>query len=99
MKKGIQKELFVATNEFLLYAFIVIIPLASLIKKIAHTGGKKIFDAFGDLMETHIFKLSKGDDKENERIEKASKFGKELTLFIINTAISIILSIIFFYLE
>lgn len=99
IKRGIQKELFIATNEFLLYVFIVIIPVASLIKIIAHAGGKKIFDAFGGLMETHIFKLSKGDDKENERIEKASEFGKELALFILNTVLSIILSIFFFYLE
>ena len=99
VKVGIQNKVVMVTNEFILYALIMIIPLSSLIKAIAHLGGKKIFNAFGNLMETHIFKLSRGDDKECERIEKASKFGKELTAFIINTAISIILSIIFFYLE
>lgn len=99
MKLCIQREVFSVTNEFLLYAVIALIPIYSLVKNIAHSGGKMIYSTFGNLMDTHIFRISKGDKKENERIEKASKFGKEFTIFLVNAVFSIALSIIFFVIE
>lgn len=99
VKWCIEKELFCVTLNLLLYALIAIVPVAEVIKTFSHMGGQRIFNAFGDLMETHIFKLSTGDKKEQQRIEKNSKFGKDLAVFLINVIFSIILSYIFFMLE
>lgn len=99
VKLCIQKGVLNLTNELLLYTLIAIIPVAELVKKISHAGAQNIYSTFGNLMDTHIFKISKGDDKKIELIDKVSKFGKEFTLFLVNAAFSIALSVIFFLLE
>ena len=99
IKLCIKKGILSITLDLLLYVSVFIIPIASLIKQISSMGGQWIYNAFGDLMETHVFKLSTGDNKEQQRIEKNSKFGKNLTAFLINAVFSIILSYVFFVLE
>ena len=71
----------------------------SLFEKISGFGGKTIFENLGDLMSTHIFKISKGDEKERERIKQKSGFGKELFAYIVNTIITIVTSVIFLFLD
>ena len=95
----IKKNLLVISNDFLLYTLIGIIPFSFMVKNIAHACGQKIFSAFGNLMDLHIFSISTGDSKEQERIEKDSRFGKELLVFILNAFFSIFLSIIFLAIE
>jgi len=94
-----EKNLFNVTAEKLLYVFIVSFPVTIFIRKISGFGGKTIFENLGDLMSTHIFKISKGDEKERERIKQKSGFGKELFAYIVNTIITIVTSIIFLFLD
>lgn len=98
-KLAIINNLITITNEFVIYMLLVSLPIYIPIKNIANFGAKKTYFFFNRLMDTHIFKISKGDDKENQRIENASKFSKELTAFIINAIFSILLSLLFFILE
>lgn len=98
LKLLIKRSIIIVTNQVLLYALIAFIPLFGLVRNLAQSGGKWIYNAFGDLMDIHIFCLSKGDEKENKKIEKNSEYGKELLLFIVNTVVSIILSLVFFWL-
>lgn len=99
LKILIQNDLLIISNQFLLYALVAVIPLSSLVKNIAHAGGKKIYSSFGNLMDTHIFSISTGDSKEQEKIEKNSRYGKEALLFALNAIFSIVLSIVFFAIE
>lgn len=94
-----QKQLLVISNEFLLFSLVGIIPLSFLIKYIANAGGQRIFSSFLDLMDTHIFSISTGDIKEQEKIEKNSKLGKEIVIFTLNAVFSIVLSIVFFVID
>lgn len=99
LKVIIQNHLLVVSEKTLLYTLVGIIPLSSLIKNISRAGGGKIYTSFAGLMDTHIFSISTGDYKEQTKVEKNSKFGKELTLFIFNIIFSIVLSAIFFFIE
>ncbi len=99
LKILIQNNLLMISNESLLYALVAVIPLSALVENIAHAGAKKIYNSFGDLMDIHIFSISTGDSKEQEKIEKNSRFGKEVFLFALNAIFSIVLSIIFFAIE
>ena len=96
LKILIQKNLLFLSNEIVLYVFISIFPFSYLVKKIGHAFAQKIFTSFGDLMYTHIFAISTGDNKEQKKIEKESRFGKELTIFLLNIIVSIVLSTVFF---
>lgn len=95
IKLSMLNNLLVVSNEFLLYALVAIIPLSFLAKSVAHAGGQKIFSSFGNLMDAHIFSISTGDCKEQKKIEHNNTLGKEFTMFVLNAAFSIILSIIF----
>ena len=99
IKIGLIKDLFIITKEMILYMILFAVPLSEAVKDIGHAGGKKIYNKFADLMDCHVFKISEGDRKENERIEKDSKITKELIMFIINALFSIVLSLIFFIIE
>lgn len=87
------------SNAYLLYALIAFIPVSFLIKYFSHACGQKIFSSFADLMDTHVFSISKGDDKEQQRIEHDSSFGKEVVLFLINAGFSVLLSVFFCIIE
>jgi hypothetical protein len=63
---------------------------------VARKIGGNIIDKFEDLIETHDFVLTKGDEKLAAKLEKESRYSKEVWLFCINIAISIVLSIIFY---
>ena len=65
------------SNESLLYALVAVIPLSALVENIAHAGAKKIYNSFGDLMDIHIFSISTGDSKEQEKIEKTVDLGRK----------------------
>ena len=99
IKLLVQNNVLIISNEFLLYSFISIVPIYAFVKYFAHIGGQKIFSSFGDLMDTHVFSISMGDSKEQQRIEHDSAYGKELGIFIINAIFSVVLSIIFFIIE
>lgn len=97
LKVVVFKGLLAVTNQVLLYALVAVIPLFSLVRNLAQAGGKWIYNAFGDLMDIHIFRLSKGDEKEIQRIGKRSEYGKELVVFVVNTLVSVILSLVFYW--
>ena len=99
LKLLIKNNALVISNEVLLYAFICIIPTTFLVKYIAHACGQKIYTSFGDLMDTHVFSISLGDSKEQQKIQRDSAFGKEFGMFIINAIFSIVLSIVFLIIE
>ena len=86
-------------SEFLFYLIILIVPVTSLLTSIGKSFGQSIYDKCGDLLDTHIFVISKGDKKENERIEERSKYSKEIFWFIANTIISLIMSFAFFIVD
>lgn len=95
----LERNLFVVTVEILLYLLIFSFPVTILIRKISGFCGKTIFENLGDLMSTHIFTISKGDEKERERIKQKSGFGKELFAYVINTIITIVTSAVFLFLD
>lgn len=78
---------------------LLLVPALKIARMLCNSLGKRIFDSFGDLMDTHVFEISKGDEKEKKKIEKRSEYGKEMFLFIANFLISLLLSALFFYLE
>lgn len=96
LKILLQRGIFQISAQTLLYTMFAVIPISMLVKKIANTCARKIYNAFGDLMDTHVFLISKGDSKQQEQIEKNSKFGKELVVFLLNAIFSIVLSVVFF---
>ena len=98
-KFGISRGIVSNTNTEIIYLLVALIPLTVIIQNIAHGGGKRIYERFSNLLQTHIFTISKGDSKAQERIKESTKFGKELWMFIINALFSIALSIVFFLLE
>lgn len=98
-KITIRKMAIFITNQHLVYIMLLLVPVLKMARMIGNSFGKKIYDAFGDLMDTHVFEISKGDEKEKKRIEKRSEYGKELFLFIINFVVSFFLSAFFFHLE
>lgn len=93
------KSILSINDEFIVFLILIALPLNSILKDIARYFGKNIFNKISDLIDTHIFKISKGDEKENARIESSSKFKKELLLFLLNIISTAILSIIFFLIE
>lgn len=98
-KLGVLRGMLRVTCESLMYIAFLLIPTTMLVKNIARSGGKRIYEVFGNLMDIHIFAISKGDNKENERIEKGSAYLKELFSFILNVVLSILISIVFFVLD
>ena len=86
-------------SEFLCFLIVMIIPIASLLTTIGKSFGQSIYDKCMELLEIHIFVLSKGDKKEIERAEEKGKCSKEAFWFIINTIISIVSSVVFFLIE
>ena len=89
----------IINSEFLFFLIIMIIPMVPFITSIGKSLGQSIYDKCGYILETHIFIISKGDKKENERIEERGKCSKESFWFIVNTIISILLSVVFFVIE
>lgn len=98
-KVGINYGFFKEEMNTLVFVLLALIPLTVIIKNVAHGGGKAIYEKFGDLIETHIFTISRGDTKAQDRIKEATRVGKEVALFIFNILFSIALSIVFFLLE
>lgn len=98
-KLAIRKMGLSITNQHLIYAMLLLVPALKIARMLCNSLGKRIFDSFGDLMDTHVFEISKGDEKEKKKIEKRSEYGKEMFLFIANFLISLLLSALFFYLE
>lgn len=86
-------------SEFLFFSIIIIFPITSLLTSIGKSISQSIYDKCENLLETHIFVLSKGDKKENERIKEKGKCSKEAFWFIVNTLVSIVLSVVFFIIE
>ena len=99
VKLCIMKSILIVSNQVLLYALIAFIPLFGLVRNIAASAGKWMFNSFGNLMDTHIFRLSKGDEKENRRIEKRSAYWKELMVLLVNSLITLFFSWFFYMLE
>lgn len=95
LKLSVNGGIFVVSNEMIMYAILGSIPLRGVIQFISHGAGRWIFESFGNLMELHIFKISTGDMKKQQKIEKNSSFWKEIATFILNTTVSVALSIIF----
>lgn len=95
----IKRQSIIITNAHLLYMVIWLFPLLSIWKNIGHYVGKKIYNAFGDVMDTHIFSISRGDQKEHERISQKSDVKKELVWFGVNTIVSVLTSFAFLFLE
>lgn len=98
-KLGVSRGLLRITCESLMYMAFLLVPTTVFVRQLARNGGKWIYEAFGNLMDTHIFAISRGDRKENERIEKESTYTKELISFILNVVFSILISIVFFILD
>ena len=98
-KLGIKFQWFSANEQTICYCLFAALPVAKLCKSIAHYCSKSLYDKFGNLLDIHVFSISKGDTKLQARIEKASKCAKEVVLFIANTLISIVLSYIFYIID
>ena len=94
-KAGVRKKLFAASIHSVIYIIVALIPIGRICRSFAHNGGRKVYDSFSNLLNTHIFMISKGDSKAQERIEKSSRVGKEIALFVANALFSIALSYVF----
>lgn len=90
-----------SANNITVFWFLMLfsLPLFCAIKDVSRLFGKHIFNRLGEVMQIHIFNISHGDVKSNERIKKDSNCKKECFLFIIDLLLSIIISIVFFALE
>lgn len=98
-KLSISRGMLRITCESLMHMAYILVPITMFVKQIARNGGKWIYETFGNLMDVHVFTISRGDKKENERIEKESTYLKELISFIANVVFSILISIVFFVLD
>ena len=90
-----------SANKITAFWFLMLFsfPLFCAIKDISRLFGKHIYDRLGEVMQIHIFNISYGDVKYNEKIKKDSNCKKECILFVIDLLLSIIISIVFFALE
>lgn len=83
----------------LLFVGLTLIPMSILLKDVGHFFGRKLYEKLSNVMDAHVFNISKGDNKEIKRIEEEGKYKKELLLFFVNAVFSIGLSIVFFIIE
>lgn len=90
-----------SANNITVFWFLMLfsLPLFCAIKDVSRLFGKHIFNRLGEVMQIHIFNISHGDVKSNERIKKDSNCKKECILFVIDLLLSIIISVVFFALE
>lgn len=99
IKYGINKEWLSINNVSILFALIFWVPFFELIKTIGEKVGRTIYNKISRIMMIHIFTLSDGDNKKIERLKKESNIKKETILFFLNVFISIVLSLVFFFME
>lgn len=92
-------NIFSSLNANLIFAILALIPVSELIKDIGRFFGRIIYRKLDDIIEIHVFNISKGDEKTIAKIKKSSEYKKEVTLFILNIVVSIVLSVIFFLIE
>lgn len=96
VKLVIYNHLIVVTKENLFYALIFYIPVYFASLTVSGWFGNKTYSKLEDIMETHIFRITKGDEKHSIQIEHNLNYQKEIFLFISNIILSIVLSIIFY---
>lgn len=89
-------NIIIANTKLIVYLIVFSQPLMAISSLISKNMSKNMYEKFGNLMEMHIFRLSKGDEKENIRIEEKGKYVKELVIFILNTLITVVVSFAFF---
>ncbi len=99
IKYGISKEWLTVNNVTMIFVLIFLIPFFELIKTIGEKVGQTTYNKISQIMRIHIFTLSDGDSKKIERLKKASNIKKEIILFMLNVVVSIILSLVFFFME
>ena len=92
-------DVFSTVNANLIFAILALIPISNLFKDIGRFFGKKIYDKLDDVMEIHVFSISKGDKKAIDKIKRSSEYKKEVVIFVLNIVASVILSVIFFLID
>ena len=92
-------DVFSTINANLIFAILALIPISSLFKDIGRFFGKKIYNKLDDVIEIHVFNISRGDEKAVEKIKKSNEYKKEVALFVLNIVISIMLSVVFFLID
>lgn len=90
---------FTSLNANLVFAILALIPISNLFKDIGRFFGKKIYNKLDDVIEVHVFNISKGDEKAIAKIKHSIEYRKEVALFILNIVVSVVLSVVFFLIE
>lgn len=96
MKLTNLSEILLSTHANLIFAVLTLVPITNLFKDIGRFLGKKIYNKLDDVVEMHVFNISKGDEKTIAKIKSSNEYKKEVVMFILNILISIVLSTIFF---
>lgn len=99
LKLLIINNVFSLSIKSLFIICIFIMPLYNISKIVSINWTNRLYSQLGDIIDIHIFSISKGDEKEHERIEKSDKSIRCLISFIANTLVTIIVSFIFFYID
>lgn len=99
LKILINNNVFSLSIKLLFFICIFIMPLYNISKIVSNSWTNKLYSQLGDIIDIHIFSISKGDEKERERIEKSDKSIHCLFSFAANTLVTIIVSFIFFYIS
>ena len=58
-----------------------------------------MYNKLDDVIEVHVFNISKGDIKMIEKIKRTSQYKKEIIGFIVNILVSIALSVVFLLID
>lgn len=86
-------------SEVFLFLVLLSIPVSTLFKDIGRHFGKKMYNKLDDVIEVHVFNISKGDIKMIEKIKRTSQYKKEIIGFIVNILVSIALSVVFLLID
>lgn len=82
-----------------IYLLLAIPVLYRLCIYISGRFGQRIYRSFSGAIDSHVFSLTKGDERQNKKAKERRNVNKEIGLFILNIVASIIISIIFLYIK
>ena len=81
------------------FLLLITLPVYKIVTVFSHRVGQLVYNKFYDIMDSHIFCITKGDQQELDRLKRKCGYVKELVLIGIDLILSIATSLVFFLLD
>ena len=81
------------------FLLLITLPIYKIITFVSHKIGQVVYNKFYDIMDSHIFNITKGDQTELNRLKRKNGYVKELLLICIDLIFSIATSLVFFLID